>query len=82
MVKNEAESMTEQISKHYRKMAIINKKPDEIAIALLLSPSTDEAIEMLQAVNLADNTEGSQIEGVSKELSRLSERIQMLLKAI
>lgn len=71
-----------QISKEYRRIDIINKKPDKIAIALLLLSSNDEATEMLRAVNSADNIEGSQIKGVSEELSRLSERIQILLKTI
>lgn len=72
----------EQISKERREINIINKKPDKIAIALLLLSSNDEAIEVLKAVYRADNIEKTQTKGVSKELSRLSERIQILLNAI
>ena len=81
-VKKSLDLAGEKISKELRRMSTINKKPDKIAIILLFSPSTDEAIEMLQAVNLADNIKGSQIKGVSEELSRLKERIEILLKAI
>jgi len=72
----------ERISKKNREIDIINKEPDEIAIALLLLPSADEAIEILKAVHHADNIEESQIKGVREELFRLRERIQMLLKGM
>ena len=73
---------TEQICKERREIDIINRKPDKIAVALLLLSSTDEAVEVLRAVYSADNIDGSQIEEVGKELFRLNERIQVLLRAI
>ena len=72
----------EHISKELKRMNIVNKTPDKIAIALLLLSEDGEAIEMLRAVDSADNIEGSQIKGVREELSRLSKRTQMLLRSI
>ena len=72
----------EQISKEYRRIDIINRKPNEIVIALLLLSSHDEAVEMLRAVHSADNIEGSQMKGVWSELARLGKRIQILTEEV
>lgn len=77
-----AEAAAKQVGRFYKKIEIVNLKPDKIAIVLLKLP-TEEAIEMLKAVHLADNIRGSQIEGVQKKLSHSkNKKARPLLKAI